>query len=160
MLGLNLGRWPLPVVAAVAWAMGRLGRGASYAEGPGEPVGGRFEDSILAHDRRRWERTRALLVSTPEFQQGGATWGWLGFALQATARLARARPLGIPAAVVAAEDERLVDNAAARAYAARVGASYVEVPGAFHEVLMETEPRRAQVWAVFDEVARAVAPGR
>jgi lysophospholipase len=32
----------------------------------------------------------------------------------------------------------------------------VEAPGAFHEILMETDERRAVFWRAFDDLARRV----
>jgi lysophospholipase len=34
----------------------------------------------------------------------------------------------------------------------------VEIAGAYHEILMETDERRAVFWDAFDTVAEAVAP--
>ena len=84
------------------------------------------------------------------------TWGWLDLAFQLSARLAGTR-LALPLTVVAAQDERLVDNAAAKAFVGRTrGATYVEVVGAYHEILMETDPLRAVFWAAFDRLADRV----
>jgi lysophospholipase len=156
MLGLRL---PLPspgLVDGLARLMVGAGRSGAYVAGAGDPLGGRFETNVLTHDRTRWARTHALLTAHPELQLGNVTWGWLAFALELSARMRRlpAGALALPLAVALAEAERLVDNAAARAFAAKVeGARLVEVPGAFHELLMETDERRAVVWAAFDAVA-------
>jgi lysophospholipase len=158
MLGLDLGGRPLRLVRTAAWALSRLGASALYADGPGDPLGGTFEANVLTHDRRRWERTSALLAAHPELRLGGPTWGWLDLAFALSARLTRlpAGGLALPLAVVTAGDERLVDNAAARAFAAKAGARQVEVPGAFHELLMETDALRAVFWAEFDAIAALV----
>jgi lysophospholipase len=50
----------------------------------------------------------------------------------------------------------VVDNAASRAFAERTGARHVLVEGAFHEILMETDARRAVFWAEFDRLAATV----
>ena len=61
--------------------------------------------------------------------------------------------------MVAAEEEQLVVNAASRAVADKAPhGRYVEIAGAYHEILMETDERRAVFWDVFDTVAEAVAP--
>ena len=47
--------------------------------------------------------------------------------------------IAIPVTIVAAGEERLVDNAALRRVAGRMpGARFVEIPGAYHEILQET----------------------
>ena len=59
--------------------------------------------------------------------------------------------------VALAGDEKLVDNAASRAFAARHSdVRLIEVAGAFHEILMETDDRRAVFWAAFDRMTAEV----
>jgi lysophospholipase len=61
--------------------------------------------------------------------------------------------------LLAAGEEALVRNDAIQAAAARIPqARYVEMAGAYHELLMETDAIRAQVWAEFDSLARSIAP--
>jgi lysophospholipase len=161
MMGVQLGAAPMWLARALAGGFSRLGGGGSYAAGRGDPFGGTFATNILTHDQARFERTCALLTAAPELQLGGVTWAWLDFALKLSSRLAVSGPVSVPMAVVTAGDERLVDNAASRAFAERAGARYVEIPGAFHELLMETDAVRARFWAEFDAVAeRVVSPPR
>jgi lysophospholipase len=158
MFGIQVGR--LWLVQIVVWWMLRFGRSATYAAGPGDPLGGSFEHNILTHDRGRWERTHALLLAYPELRLGGVSWGWLDFAVSASERLAAMKPgaVTIPLLIALAEDERLVDNAAARAFAAKVpGAVLTEIEGSYHEILMETDARRAVFWQAFDALAARVA---
>ena len=87
------------------------------------------------------------------------TWGWLDFAISASERLAAVGPDGLklPLLVALAGDEKLVDNAASRAFAARHSdVRLIEVAGAFHEILMETDDRRAVFWAAFDRMTAEV----
>jgi lysophospholipase len=156
MMGIALDVRPLGLAHAIAAVAARCGAAGLYAAGPGDPLGGTFEANVLTHDRVRWARTRTLLETHPELQLGGVTWGWLDFAFALTRRLARAPTLGIPCVVVSAGDERVVDNAASRAFAERTGARHVLVEGAFHEILMETDARRAVFWAEFDRLAATV----
>jgi lysophospholipase len=59
--------------------------------------------------------------------------------------------------MVAAEDEALVDNAATAAVARRIPKGrYVMIPGARHELLMETDPIRAAFFREFDALAATV----
>jgi lysophospholipase len=158
MLGLNLGKTPFRLARLLALVLSRVGLGPAYVASRGDPLGGAFQDNVLTHDQARWSRTRDLLLAHPELRLGNVTWGWLDFALALSVRLARAEAgtIRVPLAVVAAEEERLVDNAASKAFAKRMGAPYQEIPGAFHELLMETDDRRAVFWRVFDEVAAGV----
>ncbi len=53
--------------------------------------------------------------------------------------------------MVAAGEDHLVLGAPARRYAQRAPQGrHVEIAGAYHEVLMETDARRALVWREFD----------
>jgi lysophospholipase len=135
--------------------------GGRYAIGPMDPMADTFETQVLTHDEGRWAMWRALIAKKPDIRLGGPTWSWIEFALETQARLetsATLASLSMPLVIVAAEEERLVDNAASRAVAARAPqARYVEVEGAFHEILMETDPRRARFFAEFDVLAEEVS---
>jgi lysophospholipase len=155
MLGINTGRRSPREVAWVALLMGLIGRGKALALPQADPLNDTFAGQTLTHDRARWERTQALITAHPELRLGGVTWGWLAFALALAARLARpgaGEAITVPFAVVAAGDDRLCLSAAARAVAEGAPKGrYVEVEGAWHEILMETDPVRAVFWRVFDE---------
>jgi lysophospholipase len=165
MMGLAAARaLPPPAARLVTGAMVRAGRAGDYAARAGfDPMLGPFEDNILTHDRARYERWRAQLRACPDLALGGPTWGWLDFAFDCAARLDRpaaARAVRLPLTVVAAGEERLVLGASARRWAERAPqARHVEIAGAFHEVLMETDARRALAWRAFDDLAWRVLPG-
>jgi lysophospholipase len=148
----------IPPVAAriIARLMTVLGRGQHYATPPADALSETFETTVLTHDDIRFRRSLALYQAHPDLVLGSVTWGWIDFALQLAARLRRPGALEavpIPLVIVTAEEERLVRNAAARAMAARAPAgTHVEVAGAYHEVLMETDPRRAVFWSAFESL--------
>jgi len=148
-------------VGLIAKGMVGLGRGGDYIMRDGfEPMLGPFEGNVLTHDRRRYDRFKGQLAACPELALGGVTWGWLGFALSAAAVLGRASTAGAveaPLTVVGAGEDRLVLNGPARRFAERASGRYVEIAGAFHEVLMETDARRALVWAEFDQLAARIS---
>jgi lysophospholipase len=67
----------------------------------------------------------------------------------------------LPVAIVAAGKDHLVLNAADIAAARRLPrGSYLEIEGAYHEVLMEADPVRDQVFAAFDQLAAEVISPR
>ena len=161
MIGLAAVRVLPRAAGLLARAFEASGQGGSYVvEGGFEPMLGPFSSNILTHDERRYERYRAQLRACPDLALGGVTWGWLRFALDTGAELSRPRApraARAPLTVVAAGEERLVLNAPARRYAERaLQGRYVEIAGAYHEVLMETDTRRALAWRAFDDLlARA-----
>ena len=184
MLGLRLGGRPILPVKAVATLMGLLGLGArptpaaipnsagsdlAGSDLPGSDLLGpdpSGEDNpggnAFTHDAKRWARVDALLHAHPELRIGEPTWGWLQFAFALMHRLEAMRRLeaiAAPVAIVAAERDAFVLQAPQKTAAARLPhGRYAEVPGAFHEILIETDARRAVFWETFDALAADVAP--
>ena len=156
MMGLAAARrLPLEGARLIARAMVRAGREAEFVlKDAFDPMLGPFESNVLTHDARRYERYRAQLRACPDLALGGVTWGWLAFALDCASDLARPaapRAANLPLTVVAAGEDHLVLGAPARRYAQRAPQGrHVEIAGAYHEVLMETDARRALVWREFD----------
>jgi lysophospholipase len=163
MLGLRTGGVPRPVARALAAVLVRLGASASPVVG-GEPSPSQatFENNILTHDRARYERNEAQIAACPDLALGSPTWGWLDFAFSAIGILARGdgvERIATPLTVVAAGDDRLVDNAGLRRVTARVpGARYVEIAGAYHELPQETDAVRAMFWGEFDDLVGRSRP--
>ncbi len=164
MLGLNLGRVQPRAAAALARFMSLIGKGGEYAAPAIDPFAETFDGNVLTHHQPRYELFKAQLHARPEARISGPTFGWVLFALNLCDRVRKSRRidrLAIPLVIVLAEQERLCSNPAAKAVARRAPeGKWVEVPGAFHEILMETDERRAVFWAEFDTVANEVAPPR
>ena len=155
MMGLAAVRVLPRAARLLARALETFGLGERYVVADGfDPMLGPFDRNILTHDEGRYERYRAQLRVCPDLALGGVTWGWLRFALDAGVELSRpdaAKAAVMPLTVVAAGEEHLVLNAPARRYAEQAPQGrYEEIAGAYHEVLMETDARRALVWQAFD----------
>ncbi|WP_309605549.1 alpha/beta hydrolase [Phenylobacterium sp.] len=162
MLGL---RTPLPLILSqVLTGLSLLaGRRGDYTMGgPGAPFDTPFEGNVLTHDPVRFARTASLIAAEPKLALGAPTWGWIDFALRATAYLARPDRLsavGVPVTIVSAQEDRLVDGAALTAAARHLPqGTFVSVPGAYHELLMETDPMRNIFLRAFDALTGRVAP--
>lgn len=144
MLGLQTGGVPLLIARAMAGFNVLLGRAGRLARGAGAPE--TFENNVLTHDRARYERGKAQILAAPDLGLGGPTWGWLDFAFRATAYLAQSgnlKSVTIPVVIVSAEQDKLVDNDAQRAVAKNLPqGEFINVPGAYHEILMETDTMR------------------
>jgi lysophospholipase len=162
MLGVQVGAAPRLVARCLAALLTRLGRGGRPVPGP-SATSIPFESNIVTHDRERYARAEALIEACPDLALGLPTWSWLDFAFVATSRLAKApgaTRIDIPVTVVAAGDDRIVDNVALKAVTARLPRGrYVEIPGAFHEILQETDDVQAVFWREFDELSARLAPG-
>lgn len=162
MLGLQTGGRPKKMSQMLAWLMGRI-RPDEYILGdPGDPHGETFETNIVTHDPRRYARNRALYDAEPGFRLNAGTWGWLDFAFSASRWLKTAEgptQIDYPVLVVAAGDEKLVDNGDQQQIVARIPhGRWTVIPGAYHELLQETDEVRAAFWREFDTVADAAAP--
>ena len=161
MAGVLTGSQPAARVRSAARLMRWVGMAAGLPLPQVDPLRERFDTNVLTHDRARFERATALIRAHPELRLGGPTWGWLRFAFELSDALAApgaAERVTRPVRVLAAGEEKLVDNACTRRFAERLPhGSYEELAGARHELLMETDPVRAQVWAAFDALADAVA---
>lgn len=164
MLGLNTGTRPPRAARALAWIMARTGLAADYSPGgKSDPLAHGFATDALTHDLARYERYRAQLLAQPDLALGGTTWGWIDFAFSACAWLRHSpgvEAITIPVTIVGAGQDTRVRNADLAAIAARIPQGrYIEVAGAFHEILIETDALRAPFWAAFDETVAGVVPG-
>ena len=163
MLGVRTGAVPRLVARALASILTVAGAGsrATPSAGAGPTP---FESNIVTHDRARYARNEGQLIACPDLALGPPTWGWLDFAFSATRRLAKGRGvrrIAVPVVVVAAGDDVLVDNAALQLVTARIeGGRFLEIPGAFHEILQETDAVQDVFWREFDALAETVAPKR
>ena len=162
MLGLQTGPRSPALVRVIAGLMTRLGRGADYVFGGSyDPFAGKLETDALTHDQARYDRTRAQLLANRELALGNVTWGWIDSAMTATRwirRHASVARIAVPVTVIAAGEDRLVDNGELAAVAARLARGrYVEIAGAHHEILMETDPLRAPFWREFDALAAIIS---
>ncbi|MDP3173711.1 MAG: alpha/beta hydrolase [Phenylobacterium sp.] len=161
MLGL---RTPLGkhLAGALARLFRQIGRGDGYMlRYGGKPFDAAFAGNPLTHDEARFARHRAQIDACPDLALGGVTWGWLAFAFIAMSWLERSANLAgvaIPVVIVQAQEDSIVDPASQRAAVSNLPKGRLVVaPRSRHEILMETDDRRAAFWAAFDEVAAAVA---
>jgi lysophospholipase len=145
------------LIARVAVACGLAGVSVQRYDPFAQP----FAGNVLTHDRVRYERYMAQLKACPDLALGGPTWGWLDYALTAGAVLSRpqiAQSLRLPLSFVAAGEDRLVLSASAQRFAeAAPNGRFVEVAGAFHEIMMETDAVRAVFWRAFDALVDQVS---
>ena len=159
MLGLYTTPIPPPLAWLLAGTLALIGLG-----GGGTPGGdaASFETNILTHDPRRYARNVGIVAAHPDLALGAPTWGWLAFAFSAMGELQKGAgvpKVEIPVTIVAAGEDRIVDNAGTRLVASRLPKGrYVEAAGAFHEVLQETDEIRAMFWREFDAMAGQMAP--
>lgn len=113
-----------------------------------------FAGNPLTSDKARYMRSVDVLAARPELFIGFPTLAWIGSALAAM-RKANAddfpQRLKIPVFICAAACDRVVETAASELLGLRLRAGHhVVIAGARHEMLMEADAIREQVFAAFD----------
>lgn len=127
-----------------------------------DPSKAPFQDNVLTHDLARFERNQAQIAICPDLRLGGVTWGWIHSALSGIADLFQPGALDkitIPVTLVTAGDDKVVLTRGAKALAARLpNGRYVEIAGAYHEILQELDDHRSIFWREFDRLAASISP--
>jgi lysophospholipase len=162
MLGIQMSRFNQVVSGPLSRMLHGLGRGGDYVTGQAESLLGTFETNRLTHDPDRYARMVALVRQCPDLALGGPTWGWLDSAIRCIHWLrntSAAYDIKVPVIFLSAADDLIVDNRGQffmSKYLRR--GKFVTVEGAFHEILQETDERRAVFWREFDTLTGKVAP--
>ena len=140
-----------------------LGAGGTYAPGVTHRWKREgYRNNPVTNDEERHARTQALVEADRNLALAGPTIGWVSAALDATDEFLFPNALShlrFPIVVISASADAFVDNRRHDQIVALLpNAKHVTIQGAKHEIMMETDERRAQFWAAFDEVADAAAP--
>ncbi|HEY7853140.1 MAG TPA: alpha/beta hydrolase [Caulobacteraceae bacterium] len=156
MLGLQTGAIPRPAGLLLARILTVIGLGGNLVSREAAAPES-FATNVLTHDPIRYQRNQDQVAAHPELFVGPPTWGWLDFAFRAIGVLENgpgAPRINLPLTVLAAGDDRLVDNPGLAQVTARVsGARFMIVSGAYHEILQETDATQGEFWSEFDALA-------
>ncbi|ESQ87332.1 alpha/beta hydrolase [Asticcacaulis sp. AC460] len=141
------------------------GRGTDYVpEIFDDPFEHTFDNDALTHDRTRYETWREQLFACPHLAVGSPTWGWLSFALKVGETLLRdkgkvAKKVKTPITLLCSGDDHLINKQPSKQFAKKLGkANYIEIAGAEHELLIESDDYRAEAIRHLDELLDFVAP--
>lgn len=129
------------------------------------PGGGRlsimeqpFDGNPLTSDPDRYARAALWLASATDLAIGDPTIGWIDAAFEAMMRFdepAFGLTNRTPVLMLLAGHDEVVGTRAAAALANRVrAASAIELRGARHEIMMESDAIQAEFWAAFDAFMR------
>jgi len=140
---------------ARAYAGGACAAGFSKARIVGVPdYSSAFEGNKLTHDRTRHQRFAELQAAAPQAVIGAPTYGWLDASLRANAAARKRGALKAattPTLILSAAEDALVDSTSHAPIAKRLpDGRCVRIEGAYHEIFMETDDLRAEVWAAID----------
>ena len=151
------------LIRAAATLLGLIpGADAWYAPGTGpyDPKDHPFDKNDVTHDPRRFDFTRQWFAADLRLILGGPTIGWLRASFRSFDVLnapGALEAIAVPTLIVSGTDDTVVDTSTHLQAVARIpGAEHAVIDGARHELLMETDARRAQFWAAFDRLAARV----
>ncbi|MXN65330.1 alpha/beta fold hydrolase [Stappia sp. GBMRC 2046] len=154
LIGLGKIGWPPEVVSPLAHALSGLGFGTAFVPGGSDTIRQPFEGNWLSHDERRYERTLQILDEAPQLEIGAPTIDWLAAASRAMKRFASADfgpSMRLPVLMIGAGNDRIVSTRAIEQLAKRTrSARYLEIAGAKHELLMESNFYRDQALEAMD----------
>ncbi len=121
--------------------------------GPYDVRNRRFEGNALTSDSTRFAREHAYIAADPRLALGGPTLGWLAASFRSIAHVRReAREIRTPVLIIAAGDERVVDNKAMHHLIKDLAnGRLVAIPDARHDLLRERDDIRQQLWRHFDD---------
>lgn len=118
-----------------------------------------FSGNALTNDQARFVRNARILKHTPTLGIGSPTLGWVHAAARAMEEVSQAEfthRIETPVLLIAAGSDPVVSTPMIEAFGACMrSGGYVVVDGARHELMMEIDNLREQVWAAFD----AFVPG-
>lgn len=131
--------------------LGRVPLGRKADRSPTEAL---FAGNPLTSDKTRFMRAVHVLDEYPELGVGAPTIGWIASALEAIRIVSQDHfpaSLKIPVFICAAACDRVVDTSATEALGLRMRTGHhIVIGGAQHELFMEADPIREQVFAAFD----------
>jgi len=149
-------RPPQPVASNIATLMTALGLGDVSAPGQAAETIQvlSFEGNKLTGDRGRFELSKRLALALPDVFVRGPTFGWLYAAFRAVRELSGPpwqSSFHVPVLMVVGALDRVVSVAAIERLAAKIrGAGVIVIPGGQHELLLERNIIREQVFAAID----------
>ena len=113
-----------------------------------------FENNPLTSDAARFARAMETLAARPELGIGAPSVSWVSAALDGMIEAGSdgfPRRLLVPVFMVAAALDQVVSTPATERLGVRLrNGHFAVIPGARHEMFMETDAIRAQVFAAFD----------
>lgn len=113
-----------------------------------------FQGNPLTGDKNRYMRAVEVLAARPDLAVTSPTFGWISASLDAMVRVNAddfPAQIKIPVFICAAALDQVVDTRATEMLGLRMrNGHHVIIPGARHELFMETDQVREQVFAAFD----------
>jgi lysophospholipase len=155
IFGSSLTRWGARFISRAA---NKAGFNRTYVFGSGIDTDEKFEGNNLTSDPVRFMATAKKIEENPDLALGGVTFGWVSAALKSIDILRNPRfaeQIGTPILMISAGEDRIVSNTAQKKICSLLpNCRFMEIPGARHEILVETDAVRSVFWHEFDRFTR------
>ncbi len=151
--------------ALMARAIAGLGLGRLWIPGGGATSQATrpFDGNPLTSDPKRYARNADLASALGDGAIGEPTIGWVAAAFKLMAQLQEPRAaldIRIPTLIIGAGADAIVDTRATERFGQGLkGGGVIVIPGARHEILMERDQIRDQLFAAFDAFIPGTHPG-
>lgn len=152
--------FPVPrcIVVRLTRAAVKAGLQARYIPGAGAyRQRRRFLFNPLTSDPVRFWDEVSEIRKNPDLALGGVTYGWLAASFDSIDTIhgpGYAEAIQTPVLLVSGTRERVVSRRAHKRFCSRLPrCRFLEIPGARHEILKETDARQAVFWKAFDDFA-------
>lgn len=137
----------------------KLGFNRAYTIGTGDyNPAEKFEGNQRTSDPERFMDEKKAIAENRDLAIGGVTYGWLSATFESIDMLAEpgfAEKVLTPILIVGAGDDKIVSIEAQRTICRRLkNSSFIEIAGARHEILKETDHIRSIFWDVFDRFTK------
>ncbi len=153
MWGIALAGWMRPLAQAISQVSGWFGQAHRFAPGTSSHAyvtEANFNGNVLTTDPEMWAYMKTQVTKHPELALAGPSLGWLHQALKECGALSLMHSPEVPCVTWLGGAERVIDTAPVHVRMSVWQDGRLEMmPGAEHEIMMETPPRRA---VFFDNV--------
>ncbi|RUO32736.1 alpha/beta fold hydrolase [Aliidiomarina sanyensis] len=152
MFGINTAPWPQWFAGPLTRSLTALNRIVTpgrhwYAPGTGDWKKLPFQENKLTHSEARYEHFTRMYTEQPQIKVGGPTSHWVTEALVAAEMcIEQADRIAIPVLVLSGTADQIVDPRGHGRFAEKLthaDSRLQKIDGSFHEILMETDPRRS-----------------
>lgn len=148
---------PLPgwFVRLIAWIATKAGLDHAYIIGSGDYTVEKFKGNRLTSDPERFMDENRAIKENPDLALGGPTYGWLSTTFESIDILTEpdfAKKISTPILIASAGCDRVVSIKAQKTICSLLpNCRFVEITGARHEILKETDAVRSIFWDAFDK---------
>jgi lysophospholipase len=122
----------------------------------------RFSGNRLTRDPHRFQKTMQMIADNPKVAIGGVTFGWLDAMFNSIEHVwsdGYLESIHTPVIMISAGGDEIVSLSAQKKVCRRMpNCQLVMIPGALHELLIETDTVQKKIWQIFDGFISDASP--